>query len=444
MSLLFSVFIVTFSYSQNLESKINDMLNNEYSNRGTGCVALVSKGGNIIYYNAFGLADLELNTPMTKDMVFEIGSLTKQFTAVAILMLNEQGKLNLNDDIRKYIPDYSTQENTITIHHLLNHTSGIKNYVTLKDWFPQIRKDFTPETFIDLFKNEPLNFSPGEKWEYNNSGYYLLGYVIEKVSGQSYKDFIESKIFKPIKMNNSSYGNRSEIIKNRPSGYSKPNNTFINAPYLSFTHLYSAGALMSTAEDLFKWNKALVTNKLITNESKKLIFTNTTLNDNSKTNYSYGWAINKINNSNTIEHSGGTLGYATYATYLQEEDIFVTVLSNCDCKEPRVVTTKIAAICIDKPMPSSESAITLTLSDLNKLVGTYTFEDNSTRIITLKGNQLFFNFPDGNKSKLFSLDGITFWIDGTTENLTFMESATGMDCLFKNRIYESKGSRQDK
>lgn len=192
--LLFSVFTITFSYSQNLESKINDILNNEYSNGSTGCVALVSKGGNIIYHNALGLADLELNTPMTKDMVFEIGSLTKQFTAVAILMLNEQGKLNLNDDIKKYIPDYPTQENIITIHHLLNHTSGIKNYVTLKDWFPQIRKDFTPEAFIELFKNEPLNFSPGEKWEYNNSGYYLLGYIIEKVSKQYYKDFIESEI----------------------------------------------------------------------------------------------------------------------------------------------------------------------------------------------------------------------------------------------------------
>ncbi len=198
--------------------------------------------------------------------------------------------------------------------------------------------------------------------------------------------------------------------------------------------------MLSTAEDLFKWNQALVTNQLL---SKKLIFTNTTLNNNSETNYSYGWAINTINNSSTIEHSGGTFGYATYATYLLEEDIFVTVLSNCDCKEPRVVTTKIAAICIDKPLPFNESAITLNSSDLNKFVGTYLFDDNSIRIVTLEGNQLSFNFPDGNASKLFSVDGTTFWIDGTTENMTFMKSTKGMNCLFKNRIYESKGSRQD-
>ncbi len=299
-TILLSIFTIFISYSQNIENKINDILNKEYSKDGTGGVALVSKGGRIIYHNAFGLANLELNTPMAKDMVFEIGSITKQFTAIAILMLKEQGKLDLEDDIKKYLPNYPSQGKTITIHNLLNHTSGIKNYVTLKEWFPLIRKDFTPKNFIDFFKEEPLNFNPGDKWEYSNSGYYILGHIIEKISGQSYGDFIESKIFKPLEMENSYYSNHSKLINKRVLGYSKQDNSIINANYVSYSHLYSAGALMSTTEDLFKWNQALVDNTLISKETKKMIFKNTTLNDGSKTNYSYGWAINTINESKTI------------------------------------------------------------------------------------------------------------------------------------------------
>lgn len=438
-TILLSIFSIVISYSQNIENKINDILNKEYSKDGTGGVALVSKGGRIIYHNAFGLANLELNTPMAKDMVFEIGSITKQFTAIAILMLKEQGKLDLEDDIKKYLPNYPSQGKTITIHNLLNHTSGIKNYVTLKEWFPLIRKDFTPKNFIDFFKEEPLNFNPGDKWEYSNSGYYILGHIIEKISGQSYGDFIESKIFKPLEMENSYYANHSKLINKRALGYSKQDNSIINANYVSYSHLYSAGALMSTTEDLFKWNQALVENTLITEESKKMIFTNTTLNDGSKTNYSYGWAINTINESNTIEHSGGTLGYASYATYLPKEDIFVTVFSNCDCNEPRVVTTKIAAIVLKKPFPSKVLSITLDNLELKQLVGTYTFEDGSTRIVTLNDKQLFVNFPDMGKLKIFTLNGRTFWIEGTTENLSFKTTNQGTSCVFKNRIYKSIG-----
>jgi len=157
----------------------------------------------VLYRKAFGMANLELSVPMGVENVFEIGSITKQFTAVSILMLMEQGKLNLEDEITKYIPDYPTHGKKITIHHLLNHTSGIKSYTSMKSFIATAAIDKTPEELIDVFKNEPMDFDPGEKWLYNNSGYIILGHIIEEISGKSYEDFVTANIFNPLKMENS-------------------------------------------------------------------------------------------------------------------------------------------------------------------------------------------------------------------------------------------------
>ena len=177
----------------------------------SGAAILITKGDKVLYRGGAGMADLELSIPMTADHVFEIGSITKQFTAVAILMLAEAGKLDVQDEITKYLPDYPTEDHKITIHHLLNHTSGIRSYTSM-NLQGIARTDMTPAELIDFFKNEPMDFAPGERWLYNNSGYILLGYIIEKVSGQSYEDFIEQRIFKTLGMENSRYGHKGEII----------------------------------------------------------------------------------------------------------------------------------------------------------------------------------------------------------------------------------------
>ncbi|MBG7631507.1 MAG: beta-lactamase family protein, partial [Bacteroidetes bacterium] len=179
------------SYAQNLESKIDSLLQEKYHPNTPGATFLISRNGNIIYKKAFGLANLELNVPMEADNVFEIGSMTKQFTAISILMLMEKGKLNLDDEITKFIPDYPTNEHKITIHHLLTHTSGIKSYTSMKKLNKISKQDLTPLELIDFFKNEPIDFVPGEKFKYNNSGYVILGYIIEKVTGQPYANFVE-------------------------------------------------------------------------------------------------------------------------------------------------------------------------------------------------------------------------------------------------------------
>jgi len=183
-------------YAQTFESSIDSLLNAKYPDNAPGATFLISKNGSVIYKKAFGLANLELNVPMKTDNVIKIGSLTKQFTAISILMLMEKGLLNLDDEITKFISDYPTNGNKITIHQLLTHTSGIKDYTKVKGLNAISQKDLTPLELIDFSKNEPIDFVPGEKYKYNNSGYVILGYIIEKVTGQSYANFVGNKFLK--------------------------------------------------------------------------------------------------------------------------------------------------------------------------------------------------------------------------------------------------------
>jgi CubicO group peptidase (beta-lactamase class C family) len=185
-----------------MTSEFDKMLSAQFKPGETGCAALVAVKGEIIYKKAFGMADLELNVPMQPDMIFRVGSITKQFTAIAILQLMEQGKLSLQDDITKFIPDYPTQAYKITIEHLLTHTSGIKSYTGVPDFQKYIKEDLSPAEAIDKFKNLPMEFAPGTKWNYNNSGFFLLGYIIEKASEKTYAEYIDENLFKPAGMTN--------------------------------------------------------------------------------------------------------------------------------------------------------------------------------------------------------------------------------------------------
>src|ERR1700749_178445 len=197
-----------------------------------GAAIIVVKNGQVIFRKGYGLANLELNMPVRPEMVFRIASITKQFTAVAVMMLVEQGKLSLQDSITKFFPDYPTDGKTITIENLLTHTSGVKDYLE-KLWPQRMREDFRPESLIDLFRNEGLEFEPGTKESYSNSNYVLLGVIIEKLSGKEYGQFIEENIFKPLGMKHSYYERVQEIIPNRVSGYARVSEGFVNAAYVS-------------------------------------------------------------------------------------------------------------------------------------------------------------------------------------------------------------------
>ncbi|WP_299213957.1 serine hydrolase domain-containing protein [uncultured Aquimarina sp.] len=332
--------------AQTLEAKIDSLLYTKYETMAPGAVFLVAKNGNIIYRKAFGKSNLELNTRMQPENVFEIGSMTKQFTAIAILMLMEKGKLSLDDDITKYIPDYPTNGKTITIHHLLNHTSGIKSFTRIKALKDIARKDLTPIELIDFFKNEPMDFNPGEQYKYNNSGYIILGYIIESISKQSYASFIEEHIFKKLGMNASLFASHNKVVKNRAYGYHKKEE-YINAKYISFTLPYAAGSLLSNVDDMLTWQEALNHNLLVSKNTVDKAFTNYTLNNGNPINYGYGWHIKEINGTLSREHGGSIFGFKSMGVYLPLEDIYVIGLNNCDCNSPTKITREIAGLAVD-------------------------------------------------------------------------------------------------
>ncbi|MDF0714696.1 serine hydrolase [Muricauda sp. 334s03] len=327
--------------AQDLSSQINNKLEEKFTKNGPGAVFLVAKKGDIIYKKAFGLANIELQVPMETNHVFEIGSMTKQFTAVSILMLMEEGKLRLDDEITKYIPDYPTQGNVITIHHLLNHTSGIKNFTSVKGLNAIADNDMDPLEVIDFFKNEPMDFDPGEQFKYNNSGYFILGYIIEKASGMSYADFVVQRIFEKLGMSSSYYASHSRVVPNRASGYHK-REAYINSRHISYSIPFASGSLMSTVDDMFKWWEAIKNHELLSKETTNKAFTNYMLNNGGQTDYGYGWHVKTLNGTKSFEHGGSIFGYKSMGVYLPKEDIYVIGLSNCDCNSPTKITRDIA------------------------------------------------------------------------------------------------------
>ncbi len=441
---LFSFFLVITSvFSQDFKQQVDDYLAEHSKPDAPGISLLIAKDGKVLYKKAVGMADLELNVPLTTDNVFEIGSITKQFTAVSILMLEEQGKLKIEDEITKYIPDYPTLGKTITIHHLLNHTSGIKSYTSMDSFMPLARTDMNPTEIIDKFKNEPMDFDPGEKFLYNNSGYILLGHIIEVVSGQSYAEFIQEHIFDKVGMTASYYGSMKKLIPNRAKGY-QDQNGFVNADYLSLTLPYAAGSIMSTVDDLLKWQNAISANSLIKRSSLEKAINGSTLNNGEKIPYGYGWGKGNINGSPSIEHSGGIFGYTTNGIFLPEENMYVIGLSNCDCSNVSNATNQIAAIALGKPYPSEKNAITLSEEQLKKWVGAYQFEDGAIRYITFEDGLLKSQRQDSEKFTLYPMSTTHFIFEGGTISYEFTENDNLRETRFTNVGNVSVGKEVEK
>ncbi|MBN3520236.1 beta-lactamase family protein [Algoriphagus lutimaris] len=333
--------------AQSLETKIDSLLKEMFESEGPGAVFMVAKDGNPVYRKAFGMSNLELDVAMVPENVFQIGSMTKQFTAVGILILEEEGKLSIEDDVRKYIPDFPVQGEKLTIQHLLNHTSGIKDFTKMRSIMSIARTDQSPKEMVDFFKDEPVDFLPGEKFEYNNSGYVVLGYVMELVSGMSYEDFIEQRIFQILGMRNSRYASDRELVKMRAYGY-HDRNGYTNKMWVSLTIPYASGSLMSTVDDLLIWQNALNTDVLLKQETLQKAFAPGTLSNGEILTYGYGWHLKDFEGVPVREHGGSVFGFKSMGVYLPDQDIYVVGLSNCDCNSPTVITREIAKLALDE------------------------------------------------------------------------------------------------
>ena len=372
-------------------SQYEKIVRSAYAADEPGAAVLVAKGGEIVFLDAAGMADLELGVELASDMVFEIGSITKQFTAAAIMMLAEEGKLSVSDPITRHLPDYPSYGDGITIEHLLTHTSGIVSYTGIPGYMQtQVRKDVTVEELIDVFEDLPVEFAPGERFAYNNSGYILLGAIVEAASGTSYEEFVREHIFEPLDMKQSYYGCSRCIIPRRVSGYQSGDEGYGNQQYLSFTQPYAAGSLMMTVEDLYRWNRALFGGEeLVSAESLERMTTPFALNSGDTTGYAYGLATADVRGHRAIRHGGGIFGFVTDAVYLPKEDVFVAVFSNNTANDvgPNFVATKLAALAAGDPFPEFDE-ITLTDDVLRRYVGVYEISENAQRLVTVRDGAL--------------------------------------------------------
>ncbi|WP_025144370.1 serine hydrolase domain-containing protein [Pedobacter jeongneungensis] len=334
--------------AQNIENAIDSLILRVFNdNDGPGGVFMVAREGKPVYRKAFGKANLELGDNMSTGNVFEIGSMTKQFTATAILILEQEGKLKVSDFISKYVPDYPNG-NKITIHQLLPHTSGIKDFTKMKSLPDIAQKEMSPKMMVDFFKNEPFDFLPGEKFDYNNSGYVLLGYLIEIISGEKFEEYIQQHIFQKAGMATSCYASDRKVIKQRAYGYHKKEYGYVNRTAINFSVPFSSGSLMSTLEDMLKWQIALNRNILLNQEESAKAFTNYKLNNGDKIGYGYGWHLKSINGIPTREHGGSIFGFKSMGIYIPSKGIYVLGFSNCDCNSPTQLVKDIAKLALKK------------------------------------------------------------------------------------------------
>ncbi len=428
---LLTIFNLKSAYSQQFNEQFDEIFSEYNFENSPGYAVLVAKNNEVLYRKAFGYADLELDVKLKPEHVFRIGSITKQFTAAAILKLEEEGKLSLQDDITKYLKDYPTHGHTITIEHLLTHTSGIKSYTSLRKWDAEMRKkDFTPDEMIDFFKNEPMDFSPGEKFLYNNSAYFMLGKIIETVSGKTYPKYIEEDIFVPLEMTGSSYGNSLQIVDNRVSGYQRTNDGFENAAFLSMTQPYAAGSLLSTVDDLYKWYTAVMNDKVISRENRLKAHTSYKLNNGEPTGYGYGWSLGHVHDSPSIEHGGGINGFQSASIYLPDEKVFVAVLSNCIGLSPQLPALKLAAVAIEKPYAWKEKNIDKSV--LESYAGVYE-SGEETRTIILENDSLFYVHPSGTRYRLIPFEKDHFFAEGQLTEYVFETNEQGETTAFKEK-----------
>jgi CubicO group peptidase (beta-lactamase class C family) len=360
-----------------------------YPDRPGASVVIMEKG-EIIHEAGYGLANVELGVSITPETIFRIGSVTKQFTAAGIMLLQQRGELSVADPINKYLPDYPTHGHVITIEHLLTHTSGIMSYTNLPGYMDTgIRDDLTTAELVDVFDNLPMEFAPGDKWNYNNSGYVLLGAIIEAVSGQSYEDFIAENIAGPLGLDSTLYGG-PKLIPNRASGYSTDDDgNIVNASFLSMTQPHAAGSLLSTTGDLAAWHKVLTGGEFIQDESYKLMTTPYELNDGETYPYGYGLGIGKLRDRKMIAHGGGINGFSCYSLWLPDEDIYVAVLTNGAAAGPgpTTVAKRIAAMVIGDPYPERE-AVELGEQDIKGLLGSYSGDTFPPITMTVEDGQL--------------------------------------------------------
>ena len=372
--------------AQDHAAKIQEVLALAHKYRQFNGSALVAENGKVVYKGAFGQANMEWNIPNTPDTKFRLGSITKQFTATVILQLVEQGKIKLDAKLSDYLPDYRKDTgDKVTIHHLLTHTSGIPSYTSQPGFFQNVsRNPYTVDDFVKKYASGDLEFEPGSKYTYNNSGYFLLGAIIERVTGKTYEQVLKQNIFDPLGMKNTGYDHHATILSKRASGYNKTPDGYSNAFYLDMSIPYAAGSLYSTVEDLYLWDQALYTDKLLSAQSKALMY------KPFLENYAYGWVVTNASFKQNdqpvpvISHNGGINGFTTTIVRFPKEKNLIVMLDNTGSEYLDRLSDSIAKILYNHPYEPPKISL---VSVLGKTIADKGIEAGIAQYRDLKAKQ---------------------------------------------------------
>jgi CubicO group peptidase (beta-lactamase class C family) len=399
---------------------------------------LVARGDEVLFQGGFGKANLELDVPNSPETEFRLGSLTKQFTAAAILQLQDQGRLNVNDTLDKYLPD-APHAGEVTLSQLLSHSSGIPDPPELAEGSngSGLRLAHTTDEMISQIVGQPLEFTPGSQYKYCNICYMILGRVIEEVSGQSYADYLEEHIFQPAGMTATGIDEPSLVLPHRASGYTWNGETYSNSEFVDLSNVGAAGVLYSTVGDMYKWDRALYSDKLLSPAAREAFFTpRISKGDGSR--YAYGWAIRETPEHTLAEHSGGVNGFVTFVIRDPATELYVVVLSNVENLVALDVAQGLAAIAYGEPydMPGQLPAEQVDISGqkavvqvdpavLQKYAGSYQIEPDLVVAITAEAGQLFADVPSQAKFELFPTSETDFYAKIGDIKLHFEVGADG-------------------
>jgi CubicO group peptidase (beta-lactamase class C family) len=421
-------------------ARMEEIIHSYVSDKQFMGTVLVARDQAVILDKAYGFANLEWsvqNTPTTK---FRLGSITKQFTSACVFLLQERGKLKIDDPVKKYMPDAPAAWDKITIYNLLTHTSGIPSFTGFPDYHSTEATPTTPEQLVARFRDKPLEFQPGEKWNYSNSGYVLLGYLIEKISGQTYEKFVQENIFTPLGMKDSGYDSNSEIIVHRASGYTPGKEGVENAGYIDMTIPLSAGALYSTTEDLLRWEQGLFGGKVLSPASLQKM-TTPFLND-----YACGVAVHVEKGHKLIDHGGGIEGFNTQLSYYPDEKLTIIALSNLNGPAPGAIATNLAATIHGEKvvLPSERKEIKLPTKTLAQYVGDYQLSPNFSLNIRLEGDQLISKATGQGDLKIYPESETMFFTKDLDAELEFVKNDKGevTHLILHQNGHDTKGTKK--
>jgi CubicO group peptidase (beta-lactamase class C family) len=407
--------------ASNPTARMQQVIANYVDDKSFMGTVLVVQDGTTLIDQGYGSADLEWNIPNSSTTRFRLGSITKQFTAASILLLQERGKLNIEDPISKYMPDAPAAWSKITLYNVLTHTSGIPSFTGFPDYRSTEWKDTTPTELVARFRDKPLDFEPGTKFSYSNSGYVLLGYLIERISGESYGDFLQQNIFTPLGMTSTGIDSNAAILPQRAQGYRRSPHGIEHDGYISMTIPFSAGALYSTTGDLLRWEQGLFGGRILKPESLAKMTTPF------KNNYGCGVVIRTVDGHKLITHGGGIEGFNTSLNYYPDDKLTVIILGNLTGGAPDQIASNLGKVALGQPviLPSERKAIELSPEVLSQYIGTYRMTDAPIdNVIAVKDGHLTTKLGQQPPLELFAESETKFFLKTVDAQIAFFRDPT--------------------